>query len=443
MYLTRKIDAFLANWKARETRKPLIIRGARQIGKTETIRHFATRHYVHVVEINFIDSPVFKTITAEGYKPDSIIAAISRIDNSFIFEPGKTLLFFDEIQEHPDITTSLKFFCQDGRYDVICSGSLLGLHYRQVSSNSVGYREDCEMYALDFGEFLVAKGYPASIEAEILSHLVDSAPFSAAEMAILPNLFTDFCITGGMPEVIRTHVESGTFEGLLDLQRQLISAYRDDVRKYAKGLEQTRIINVLEHIPPQLAKENKKFMLSKVERGARSLDYWGCVEWLRDAGIVNVCYCLNFPELPLKGNYDASRYKLYFADSGLLVAQLDSGAQEDLRVRRNLHTYKGGLFENIVADAIRKSGGDLYYYRREDSKLEEDFFLRSRDNIVPIEVKATDGRAKSLRTLIESSHYPDIAFGVKLIAGNVGFANRIHTAPHFCAFLLKEWLAQL
>jgi predicted AAA+ superfamily ATPase len=164
---------------------------------------------------------------------------------------------------------------------------------------------------------------------------------------------------------------------------------------------------------------------------------------LRDAGIVNVCYCLNFPELPLKGNYDASRYKLYFADSGLLVAQLDSGAQEDLRVRRNLHTYKGGLFENIVADAIRKSGGDLYYYRREDSKLEEDFFLRSRDNIVPIEVKATDGRAKSLRTLIESSHYPDIAFGVKLTAGNVGFANRIHTAPHFCAFLLKEWLAQL
>ena len=158
MYLPRKIDAFLANWKARETRKPLIIRGARQIGKTETIRHFAARHYVHVVEINFIDSPVFKTITAEGYKPDSIIAAISRIDNSFIFEPGKTLLFFDEIQEHPDITTSLKFFCQDGRYDVICSGSLLGLHYRQVSSNSVGYREDCEMYALDFGEFLVAKG---------------------------------------------------------------------------------------------------------------------------------------------------------------------------------------------------------------------------------------------------------------------------------------------
>ena len=443
MYIKRKIDAFLEKWKARSTKKPLIIRGARQIGKTETIRHFAAQYYDHVVEINFVDSPVFKTITAEGYRPESIIAAISRIDNSFIFKPGKTLIFFDEIQEHPDITTSLKFFCQDGRFDVICSGSMLGLHYRQVSSNSVGYREDCEMQALDFGEFLVAKGYSEAIADEMLSHLVDSTPFSESEMAVFPKLFLDYCITGGMPEVVRTHVESGTFEGIMNLQKQLNSAYRDDVRKYAKGIEQTRIINVLEHIPAQLARENKKFMLAKIERGARFKDYWGCVEWLRDAGIVNVCHCLNFPELPLKGNYDASRYKLYLADSGLLVAQLDEEAQEDLRARRNLHTYGGGLFENIVAEAIKKSGGELYYYRRDDSKLEEDFFLRSKSNLVPIEVKKTNGRSKSLRTLIESDHYPDISFGVKIADGNIGFENGIHTVPHFCAFLLREWLSQL
>ena len=443
MYIKRKIDAFLEKWKARSTKKPLIIRGARQIGKTETIRHFAAQYYDHVVEINFVDSPVFKTITAEGYRPESIIAAISRIDNSFIFKPGKTLIFFDEIQEHPDITTSLKFFCQDGRFDVICSGSMLGLHYRQVSSNSVGYREDCEMQALDFGEFLVAKGYSEAIADEMLSHLVDSTPFSESEMAVFPKLFLDYCITGGMPEVVRTHVESGTFEGIMNLQQQLNSAYRDDVRKYAKGIEQTRIINVLEHIPAQLARENKKFMLAKIERGARFKDYWGCVEWLRDAGIVNVCHCLNFPELPLKGNYDASRYKLYLADSGLLVAQLDEEAQEDLRARRNLHTYGGGLFENIVAEAIKKSGGELYYYRRDDSKLEEDFFLRSKSNLVPIEVKKTNGRSKSLRTLIESDHYPDISFGVKIADGNIGFENGIHTVPHFCAFLLREWLSQL
>ena len=443
MYLKRKIDVFLENWKASTSRKPLIIRGARQIGKTETIRHFAKQHYEHIAEINFVDSPVFKTITAEGYKPESIIAAISRIDNSLIFEPGKTLIFFDEIQDHPDITTSLKFFCQDGRFDVICSGSLLGLHYHQVSSNSVGYREDCEMHALDFCEFLAARGYSVAIAGEMLSHLADSAPFSKAEMAIFPRLFLDYCITGGMPEVVRSHVESGTFERILDIQRQLNSAYRDDVRKYAKGMEQTRIINVLEHIPAQLARENKKFMLAKIERGARFKDYWGCVEWLRDAGIVNVCHCLNFPELPLKGNYNASRYKLYLADSGLLVAQLDDEAQEDLRAHKNLHTYGGGLFENIVAEAIKKSGGELYYYRREDSKLEEDFFLRSRSNIVPIEVKATSGRSKSLRTLIESDHYPDISFGVKVADGNVGFANGIYTIPHFCAFLLKDWLSQM
>ena len=443
MYIKRKIDAFLEKWKARSTKKPLIIRGARQIGKTETIRHFAAQYYDHFVEINFVDSPVFKTITAEGYRPEYIIAAISRIDNSFIFKPGKTLIFFDEIQEHPDITTSLKFFCQDGRFDVICSGSMLGLHYRQVSSNSVGYREDCEMQALDFGEFLVAKGYSEAIADEMLSHLVDSTPFSESEMAVFPKLFLDYCITGGMPEVVRTHVESGTFEGIMNLQQQLNSAYRDDVRKYAKGIEQTRIINVLEHIPAQLARENKKFMLAKIERGARFKDYWGCVEWLRDAGIVNVCHCLNFPGLPLKGNYDASRYKLYLADSGLLVAQLDEEAQEDLRARRNLHTYGGGLFENIVAEAIKKSGGELYYYRRDDSKLEEDFFLRSKSNLVPIEVKKTNGRSKSLRTLIESDHYPDISFGVKIADGNIGFENGIHTVPHFCAFLLREWLSQL
>ncbi|MBE6396301.1 MAG: ATP-binding protein [Lentisphaerae bacterium] len=443
MYLKRKIDAFLENWKSQNSRKPLIIRGARQIGKTAAIRNFAVRNYKNVIEINFVESPVFKTITVDGYTPKSIIAAISRIENSFAFVPGETLLFFDEIQEHPDITTSLKFFCQDGRFDVICSGSLLGLHYRQISSNSVGYRVDCEMHSIDFEEFLHAKGYSDTIAAELLSHLVDVSPFSAAEMAVFPKLFLDFCITGGMPEAVKSHVESGTFHGLVDIQRQINSAYRDDVRKYAKGIEQARIANVLEHIPAQLARENKKFILSKIERGARFKDYWGCVEWLRDAGIVNVCHCLNFPELPLKGNYDASRYKLYLADTGLLVAQLDDEAQEDLRANRNIHTYKGGLFENIVGEAIRKSGGELYYYRREDSKLEEDFFLRSRSNIVPIEVKATGGRSKSLRTLIESDRYPDIAFGVKLASGNIGFENGIYTIPHFCAFLLKDWLSQM
>lgn len=442
MYLKRKIDLFLENWKSNKGRKPLVVKGARQIGKTESIRHFAARRYPNVIEVNFIDHPIYRSITADGYSPDRVVAAISRIDNSLRFVPGETLIFFDEVQAHPDVTTALKFFHQDGRFDVICSGSLLGLHYRQISSNSVGYRDEFEMRSMDFREFMEARGYGERVADEMLAHLVDSAPFSSADMAVFTRLFLDYCIIGGMPEVVRSHVESGTFEGVLPLQRLLVSAYRDDVRKYATGIDQTRILNVLDHIPPQLAKENKKFVLSKLERGARFKDYWGCVEWLRDAGIADICHCLAFPELPLKGNYDATRYKIYFADSGLLAAQLDDGAQDDLRANGNLHTYKGGFFENVVAEAIRKSGGDLYYYKREDSTLEEDFFLRSGNSLVPIEVKATNGRAKSLRTLITSDRYPDISFGVKLASGNVGFENGIHTLPHFCAFLLRDWLRQ-
>ncbi|MBQ4440303.1 MAG: ATP-binding protein [Kiritimatiellae bacterium] len=440
MYLKRKIDSFLEQWKDKKDRKPLIIKGARQIGKTESIRHFAATHYSSVVEINFIDSPVYKTITADGYSPDKIIKAISRINNAFRFLANDTLIFFDEIQSHPDIATALKFFCQDGRFDVICSGSLLGINYKQISSNSVGYREEYEMCALDFEEFLHAKGYGDNVIDEMRLHLADVQPFGAAEMAVFDGLFLDFSILGGMPEIVRNYVERGTFEGVLNLQRQLVGAYRDDVRKYVQGLEQTRIMNVLDHIPAQLGKENKKFVISGIERGARKKDYWGCVEWLREAGIVNVCYCLGFPELPLKGNYDSSKYKLYFADSGLLVSQLDDGTQDDIRAKRNLHTYKGGLFENIIAEALKKSGAELYYYKREDSTLEEDFFLRSRSSLVPVEVKAGNNRSKSLRTLISSDHYPDIKFGLKLSSANIGFENGFYTIPQFCAFLVKDWL---
>ena len=193
-------------------------------------------------------------------------------------------------------------------------------------------------------------------------------------------------------------------------------------------------------IPPQLAKENKKFQISKVASGARFKDYRGCIEWLSDAGMVNVCYCLNFPELPLKGNYEETKYKLYFADSSLLVAMLDEEAQEDLRANKNLGVYKGALYENIVGEALVKSGCGLYYYKREDSTLEEDFFVRTASELIPVEVKATNGRSKSLRTLISSEKYGDISHGIKLTGGNVGYSDNIYTFPYFCAFLLKRYL---
>ena len=440
IYLRRKIDSFLIDWKNNPDRKPLIVKGARQVGKTESISRFGTDNFENVIYINFIEEQKFKAITADGYKTDDIIKNISRIDPKRQFVSGKTLIIFDELQEFPEISTSLKFFNIDGRFDVICSGSLLGINYRKIESNSVGYKTDYEMRSLDFEEFLWGRGYDSTFVEDMLDHMVNLRPFNDVLMSVCQSSFLDFCILGGMPAVVREYTMKGTFEGSLDIQRQLIADYKEDIRKYAEGLDQTRILNVFNQIPPQLAKDNKKFQISKVASGARFKDYRGCIEWLRDAGIVNVCYCLGFPELPLKGNYDESKYKIYFADNGLLVAMLDEEAQDDLRANKNLGVYKGALYENIVGEAFVKSGYELYYYKRDDSTLEQDFFIRTASELIPVEVKAKDGRSKSLKTLIDSDRYPGINYGIKLIGGNIGCSNNIYTFPHFCAFLLKRYL---
>lgn len=439
-YLKRKIDLYLETWRQDEGRKPLIVKGPRQIGKTESIRTFGAKYYENMIEINFVEEPKYRQIIADGYKTADLIRNISRIDPAKRFVEGKTLLFFDELQAFPEIATALKFFEQDGRFDVICSGSLLGIHYGRIESNSVGYKTDYEMYSLDFEEFLWAKGYDDLFVEELLTHMTEHKPFHEAELTLYGGLFLDFCILGGMPAVVREYIEKDSFEGSLAIQRQLLSDYEEDVRKYAEGMNQTRILNVFRQIPIQLARDNKKFQISKVASGARFKDYRGCIEWLADAGIVNVCYCMKYPELPLKGNFEETKYKLYFADSGLLVAMLDEEAQEDLRANRNLGVYKGALYENVVGEALVKSGCGLYYYKKEDSTLEEDFFLRTAEDLIPVEVKATNGRAKSLRTLIESDQYEDIHYGIKLTGGNIGYDGKIYTFPYFCAFLLKRYL---
>jgi hypothetical protein len=353
---------------------------------------------------------------------------------------GKTLLFFDELQEFSEISTALKFFCIDGRFDVICSGSMLGIQYKRIESNSVGYKMDYQMHSLDFEEFLWAKGYDGAFINELLEHMQNVEPLGETTMRVCGGLFLDYCILGGMPAVVRDYIQKNTFEGSLDTQRQLVADYKEDIRKYAGGMDQTRILNVFNRIPVQLAKDNKKFQISKVASGARFKDYRGCVEWLNDAGMVNLCYCLNFPELPLKGNYDETKYKLYFADSGLLVSLLDDEAQEDLRANKNMGVYKGALYENVVGEALVKCGYDLYYYKREDSTLEEDFFVRTASELISVEVKAVGGRAKSLHTLIASEKYSDISHGIKFTAGNIGYKDKIYTFPYFCAFLLKRYL---
>lgn len=440
MYLKRKIDDFLSEWAMDSNRKPLIVRGARQIGKTESILQFAYKHYESVIEINFVKDQKYKKITVDGYDVADIIKNISRIDPSQKFIPEKTLIFFDEITEFPDIATALKFFKIDGRFDVICSGSMLGVNYKKIEHNSVGYKTDYTMYSMDFEEFLWAKGYDSSVVDDMLEHMKTFTPFNELEMDLYHSMFLDYCVLGGMPAVIRDYIEKGTFEGSLDTQRQLIADYKEDIRKYAEGIDQTRIVNVFNRIAPQLAKENKKFQISKVASGARFHDYRGCVEWLSDAGIANICYCLEFPELPLNGNYDLDKFKLYFADTGLLVSLLDEEAGDDLRANRNMGVYKGALYENVVAEALVKSGYSLFYYKRDNSTLEEDFFIRSKDSLIPIEVKSRTGRSKSLRTLIESDKYSDIQYGFKLTFNNVGYSDQIYTFPYFCTFLLKRFM---
>lgn len=317
-----------------------------------------------------------------------------------------------------------------------------GINYKRIESNSVGYKTDYQMHSLDFEEFLWAKGYDGGFVNDLLSHMVEMKPLNDLTMSVASGLFLDYCILGGMPAVVRDYIEKNTFEGSLDTQRQLIADYKEDIRKYAEGIDQTRILNVFNQIPVQLAKANKKFQISKVASGARFKDYRGCIEWLNDAGMIHLCYCLHLPELPLKGNYDETKYKLYFADSGLLVSLLNDEAQDDLRANKNMGVYKGALYENVIGEALVKSGYDLYYYKRDDSTLEEDFFVRTVSDLIPVEVKSTNGRSKSLRTLIASDKYPDISYGIKLTSSNIGYSENIYTFPYFCAFLLKRYLKE-
>ena len=440
LYYRRKIDDYLSNWKADPAHKPLIVKGARQIGKTESIMHFAKANYENVVYINFALEKKFSQILADGYDVASVIKNISLADPSIKFVPNKTVIIFDEIQENPDVATTLKSFKIDGNYDVICSGSMPGINYNKIHSNSVGHKTDYEMYSMDFEEFLWAKGYNQEQIDSILSHMIELKPFNDNELAVFKSLFLDYCVLGGMPDVVKLYIDTGTFSGTLDVQEQIRLDYEEDIRKYAEGLDQTKIISVYRSVPAQLAKENKKFQFNKISKNARSREYTGCIEWLIDAGVITECNCLQYPELPLKGNIEESKYKLYYPDTGLLVSALDEEAQEDLRVNKNLGVYKGALYENFVAEAFVKQGLGLFYYKKENSTLEEDFFVRTQNNLIPVEVKSNSDQSKSLSSLIKNENYSDISYGIKLGDFNVGNANNIYTFPYFCAFKMKAYL---
>lgn len=440
--LKRKIDDFLLNWKSEPNHKPLIVKGARQIGKTESIRSFARKNYKYIIEINFVLQKQYKDIFDEGFEVDTIIKNITLHDPSIEVIPNETLIFFDELQDCINCATSLKSFNQDKRYDVICSGSMMGINYNEIESNSVGNKEDYEMHSMDFEEFLWAKGYSAGQIEIYYKHMLEITPLSKTEYDVMLRNFREYMVIGGMPAIVNTFVTNKNYSGTLQMQNQILLDYEEDITKYAGGLDKAKILNIYRKIPVFLGKENKKFQISKVARNARNRDYVGTVDWLINAGIINICYCIEQPELPLKGNYNPDNYKLYFSDTGLLIGSLDEEAQQDLRDNKNFNTYKGAIYENIVADMLVKEGYRLYFYRDDKSSIEMDFFVRDKDSLIPVEVKAADSATPSLNKLITKDKYSDIRYGIKLGDKNIGFNGKFYTFPYFLAFMLKRFLLE-
>lgn len=440
--LKRKIDQYLIEWKNDKYKMPLIVKGARQIGKTDAIENFAKNNYENIIEINFALEKQYQDIFDDGFDVDNIIKNITLKNPNFKVVPGKTLIFFDEMQACINCATSLKAFNQDGRYDVICSGSLMGINYKEIESNSVGNKIDYNMYSMDFEEFLWAKGYTEEQIEDLYKCMLEVKPLTHTQYEVMMENFKEYMIIGGMPAIVNKFITQKNYSGTLEMQKQILLDYEEDITKYANGLDQGKILNIYRKIPAFLGNENKKFQISKVEAGARKREYAGTIEWLDNAGIVNISYCMEQPELPLGGNYNPDNYRLYFGDTGILIGSLDEEAQEDLRNNKNFNTYKGAIYENIVGDMLVKQGYKLYFYKNEKGTIEMDFFIRDKDSLIPVEVKANDNATISLNNLIESEKFKDIKYGIKLCNKNIGFNGKFYTFPYFLTFLLKRFLKE-
>lgn len=440
--LKRKIDDYLITWKNSKNKLPLIIKGARQIGKTNAIRNFGKNNYKTFIEINFALQPHFKTIFEEGFEVDNIIKNITLKMPELVLSKNSTLIFFDEMQECVSVATSLKAFKEDGRYDVICSGSLMGINYKEIESNSVGNKEDYIMKSLDFEEFLWAKGYNNTQINELYKHMLEIKPLTNTQYNVMMSNFKEYMIVGGMPAIVSQFIENNNFSGILKMQQQILLDYEEDITKYAGGLDKTKILNCYRKIPVFLGNENKKFQISKIADGARNREYVGIVEWLANAGIVNISYAMEQACLPLKGNYNPDNYRLYFADTGLLIGSLDEEIQDDLRNNENMNTYKGALYENIVSDMLVKEEYNLYFYKDDSKKIEMDFMIRDKNSLIPIEIKANNNATISLNNLINNKTYADIKYGIKLCNKNIGYNGKFYTFPYFLTFLLKKYLKE-
>ena len=444
--LKRKIETYLAEWKKSETRKPLVIKGMRQCGKTYIVRKFANENYENVVYVNFILEPDKKSAFTGNIDVDTIILNLSAMIKGSRFIEGKTCIILDEIQECREARTALKSFQIDGRFDIIATGSLLGVKgygkSRKKKDESegqdsvpVGYETVIDMYPLDFEEFLWANGISDAVIDAVRSCFESEKAVPDGIHKVMMDLLYRYIIVGGLPEVVNCFLETRNIEQIYKLQRSLITEYEEDMVKYADEADKPHIRECFESIPKQLAKENKKFQYSVVRKGGRASQYAGSIQWLEDAGIVRRCYNTRITELPLDGNAVEDCFKVYVTDIGILVAMLDYGTQADI-LKGNLLGYKGAVFENLMADFLCKSGQKLYYFHK-DSGLELDFLVRLNGECVVLEVKARTGKSKSMATVLRNKDVYHVNSAIKLGQYNVGRDGEVLTVPRAVVTTLR------
>lgn len=437
--LQRKIDIILKEWKANNDKKPLVIKGCRQCGKTFSVRNFALQNYDNVIYINFMEMDEYNIAFEKSRRIDDIILNITTImEDKVKFEAGNTCLILDEIQECPEARASLKFFKLDGRFDVIATGSLLGVkgYGHSRASIPVGYETIVNMYPLDFEEFLWANGIPITAVDKLRECMKNVTPVPEAIHNRMRQLLLYYTIVGGMPEVVQSFVSTKNMQTVLEIQRNIIDQYEDDMLKYADDSDKPRIRECFESIPKQLAKENKKFQYSLVRKGGKASQFSGSLQWIEDAGIICRCHNLSITELPLDGNAVDDVFKVYMVDTGLFVSMLEDGTQLDI-LRGNLFGYKGAIFENLIADIFTKMRRKLYYFRK-DSGLEVDFVIRYDGECTLIEVKASSGNVKSTKTILAHPEKYHVHRAIKLGDVNIGQSGQMIILPLYMAFLLDK-----
>ena len=448
--LRRKIETYLAEWKKSENKKPLVIKGIRQCGKTYIVQKFAKENYESIVYMNFILEPDKKAAFIGNIDVNTIILNLSALIPGSRFMEGKTCIILDEIQECREARTALKSFHIDRRFDVIATGSLLGVKgYGQSKKKKeegqdsvpVGYEIVVDMYPLDFKEFLWANGITDVVIDSIKSCFENEKPVPEGIHKAMLELLYRYVIVGGLPEVVNCFLETKNIELIYKLQRNIIAGYEEDMVKYANDADKPNIRECFESIPKQLSKENKKFQYSIVKKGGRASQYIGSIQWLEDAGIIKRCYNTQMTELPLEGNAIKDCFKVYTTDIGILMAMLDYGTQADI-LKGNLLGYKGAIFENLMADFLCKSGQKLYYFHK-DSGLELDFLVRFKGECVILEVKARTGKAKSVATVLKNKDVYHVNNAIKLGQYNVGRTGDILTIPLYMGFLVEDKLADV